>query len=91
MSPEEFEVLTKVIRDPKEQVEFEVAIDPALLKKPLTVDELSGLIAIFYEKNKYMFDNPADIGFDKKALMLKFKGSESLANELMQKLGILGS
>ncbi len=88
VSPDEFEMLTKVRRDPKVQVEFEVKINPSLLKRPLTPVELVGKISVFYGKNKHMFDNPSDLGFDKNEFILRFKGSESLANELMKVLGL---
>ena len=88
LSPEEFEALTRVRRDPTEQVQFEIELSPENLSEPKFDGQIETLVNQFYHKNSLSFDSPNDLSFDRKTKTLFYSGPKKLVPELLSLIGI---
>ena len=87
MTPEELSRLTRVALDSKEVADFELHINPSMMKpqaRQKTPQQMEHIVNDFYLKNKLYFESPDDISFDPKTSTLKYKGRKRLAKKLLK-------
>jgi hypothetical protein len=88
LDPTELERLTKVERDPSEQIAFDLKLDNNAVEHALIPDVVEKQVALLWQANKSFFDSQKQIEYDRETNTLHFEGLKRLAQELMKKLAV---
>jgi len=88
LDPAELERLTKVEKDPTEQIAFDLKLDTNAVEHALIPDVIEKQVALFWKANKSFFDSQKQVEYDRDTNTLHFEGLKRLAQDLMKKFGV---
>ena len=89
LEPEEFERLTKVQRDPDNQLEFELPLlDSSFKSPPVAPEKVDEAYKAFIKANNMDFDQDKNLKVDLKKKVLFYRGKKTLAKKFLVQIGV---